>query len=135
MLQTNPETICRLIELAESYHVQEPATDLDSPDDPTEDWAQEMLVDTGDNSGLEEFKTVVEDLEPDQQQEVIALLWLGRGDYVLEEWEEIVKQAQEQWTPETADYLIQHPMLADHLREGLDLHGYSCQDSNFLNPG
>ncbi|WP_404364204.1 DUF3775 domain-containing protein [Marinobacter sp.] len=134
MLQVNPETVCRLVELAQSFHVQEQISIPDQPNSPAEDWSRQMLADHADNTSVQEFRTVVEDLEPDQQQEVMALMWLGRGDFTLEEWEAILTEAEEQWTPETADYLLMHPMLADYLLEGLDLHGYHCQETNMLHP-
>ncbi len=126
MLDVNPDTVCRLIELAQSFHVREAVSIPDEGSNSPDDWTQTMLADHKDNTSYDEFETIVKDLEPDQQHEVVALLWLGRGDYTLEEWDSVVQQANEQWTPETAQYLIGHPLLADHLREGLELHGYGC---------
>ena len=128
MLNVNPDTVCRLIELAQAYHVREPAAFPDEGGNPVDDWSQEMLSDHDDNTSDDEFETTLADLDPAQQQEVVALLWLGRGDYALEEWDDIVQQAKEQWSPETAQYLLSHPLLADQLREGLELHGYGCEE-------
>jgi hypothetical protein len=58
---------------------------------------------------------------------VVALMWLGRGEFDAAEWEEAVEEARNSWTTTTAEYLIAHPQLADHLLEGLDLLGYSCE--------
>ncbi|MDL0432655.1 DUF3775 domain-containing protein [Marinobacter sp. TBZ242] len=126
MLNVNPDTVCRLIELAQAYHVREPANIPNEDNNTVDDWSQNMLDDHKDNTSYEEFETIIKDLEPDQQHEVVALLWLGRGDYSLEEWDSTVKLARQQWSPETAQYLIDHPLLADYLREGLELHGYEC---------
>lgn len=134
MLQVNPETVCRLIELAQSFHVREQAGMPEEGGNAADDWSQQMLADQGDNTSYQEFESIVKDLEPDQQQEVVALLWLGRGDYTLEEWDSVVKQARDEWTPETAQYLIGHPLLADELREGLELHGHSCAEMSTISP-
>jgi hypothetical protein len=32
----------------------------------------------------------------------------------------VIKQAREQWTDHTAEYLISTPLLSDYLAEGLD---------------
>ncbi|SFR47145.1 Protein of unknown function [Marinobacter daqiaonensis] len=128
MLQVNPDTVCRLIELAQSFHVREPASIPEEGSNAADDWTQQMLADHADNTSYDEFKSIIKDLDADHQQEVVALLWLGRGDYTLEEWDSVVKQAKEQWSPETAEYLIDHPLLADELREGLELHGYTCEE-------
>ena len=134
MLQVNPETVCRLVELARSFHVQEQISIPEQPNSPAEDWGRQMLANHADNTSAQEFRTVMEDLEPDQQQEVVALMWLGRGDAGLEEWDTLRAEAEEHWTPETADYLLTHPMLADFLLEGLDMHGHDCQETNMLHP-
>ena len=85
-----------------------------------------MLADHADDAVFQEFKATVDDLEPDQQQSLVALMWLGRGEFDADEWEDALAEARNSWTPATAEYLIAHPQLADHLLEGLDLLGYSC---------
>ena len=128
MLDTNPLTICRLIELAREIHEQQSLVAIASTDDlPDEDDEEprEPDQDFGDSS-VREFRSIIDDLEPDQQQQLVALLWLGRGDFSLDEWNTDLKQAQEAWNENTADYLIRRPLLADFLSEGLDLFGYRC---------
>jgi hypothetical protein len=50
---------------------------------------------------------------------LVALMWVGRGDYELEEWDEALKFAEETWTDHTAEYLVGTSLLADYLAEGL----------------
>lgn len=138
VLSVNVEAVCRLIELAQIYHGQEgmvipdemDTVELDRSasiaDSPADDAERQLMAGHGDDTSYQEFKTIVDALEPDQQQEVVALLWLGRGDYTLEEWGAILEQARDQWTPETADYLIDHPLLASYLQDALELHGHDC---------
>lgn len=130
MLQVNPETVCRLIELAQSYHVKEQTAFPEDGGNAVDDWSQQMLADHKDSSGYDEFASIINDIDEDQQQEVVALLWVGRGDYTVEEWDSVLQQAKEQWTPDTARYLIDHPLLADYLRDGLEQHGHTCQELN-----
>jgi hypothetical protein len=127
MLNVNPDTVCFLITKARIFHSKEDVVVPDMPDSPAEDWALQALADHADDAVFQEFKATIEDLEPDQQQEVVALLWLGRGDFDAEEWDSAVEEARREWTETTAEYLIAHPQLADHLREGLDMLGYSCE--------
>lgn len=126
MLDVNPDTVCRLIELARIFHAQDEVVIPEEPDNPSGDWPTQILAGHADNSMLDEFRNIVADLEPDQQQQIVALLWLGRGDFTLDEWTETVEEAAENWNERTADYLIAHPLLSDYLTEGLDQHGYSC---------
>lgn len=126
MLDVNPDTVCRLIELARIFHAQDEVVIPEEPDNPSGDWPTQILAGHADDSMLDEFRNIVADLEPDQQQQIVALLWLGRGDFTLDEWTETVEEAAENWNERTADYLIAHPLLSDYLTEGLDQHGYSC---------
>lgn len=126
MLDTNPHTICRLIELAREFHEQEIMMSMNGLGDYENDTGQDRPDMGNGNALLQEFHSIVDDLEPDQQEQLVALLWLGRGDFSLDEWNSILRQAHEAWNENTADYLIAHPLLADFLSEGLSLTGYSC---------
>jgi hypothetical protein len=63
-----------------------------------------------------------------QRAEVIALMWLGRGDYDLDDWEAAVEDALEGYSERVAEYLLAHPMVANDLEEGLIQLGYSCEE-------
>lgn len=127
MLNTNPENVCQLIQLSRQFHGQEAVVIPDTGPAPDSDWGVQILAGHAEDPTLQEFQALMNDLEPDQQQEVVALLWLGRGDYTLEEWDDALAYAQESWNRQTADYLLSHPLLADYLSEGLDQHGYRCE--------
>lgn len=126
MLDVNIDNVCRLIELAREFHAQDGVIISDEPTDPGDDWQVEILAAHSSDAYLAEFRSVINDLEPRQQQEVVGLLWTGRGDFDLEEWEDVLSQAADAWNERTAEYLLAHPMLAEYLTEGLDLHGYRC---------
>ena len=128
MLDINPATVCFLVDKAHEFHAKEGVVIPDTPGSPTEDWALQVLADHSDDATFQEFKTTVADLDRDQQVQLVALLWLGRGDYDVDEWSEAVAEAGRVWNPRTAEYLIAHPLLADYFEEGLDLLGYSCED-------
>ena len=128
MLDINPDTVCFLIDKAHEFHAKEDVVIPDTPGSPAEDWALQVLADHADDATFQEFKTTVADLDRDQQVQLVALLWLGRGDYDVDEWGEAVTEAGRVWNPRTAEYLIAHPLLADYFEEGLDLLGYSCED-------
>ena len=128
MLDVNPETVCFLISKAHEFHVKEGVVIPEVPNSPSDDWGRQVLAGYTSDPSLQEFQSTINDLEPDQQQNVVALLWLGRGDFTAEEWDAALEEARDNWTPETAGYLIAHPMLADHLQEGLSMLGYSCEE-------
>lgn len=125
-LDVNPDDICRLAQLAREFHAQDAVAIPDEPASPLDQWVMDALGDHVGDSALEEFRNIISDFDRDQQVQAVALMWLGRGDYDLDEWESLLQDAGEAWTPWAADYLMAHPMLADHLIDGLDLLGYSC---------
>lgn len=128
MLDLNPETVCYIIDKAHEFHVKEEVTIPEPPTSPTDDWAIQVLADHEDDFTYQELVGAINDLEPDQQVELVALMWLGRGDYEVDTWSSAVEAAGESWTPRTAQYLISTPMVADYLIEGLDLLGFSCDE-------
>ncbi len=125
-LDVNPDNVCRLIQLAEEFHAQEAVVIEDEPTSPTEDWPMQILASHAGDSTLDEFRSIINDLDRGQQEQVVALLWLGRGDYEVEEWQSLLRDVNEAWTSYTADYLIAHPLLPTYLTDGLELLGYRC---------
>ena len=119
-LELNRETVLFIIDKAHEFHVKEGVTIPEESLSPSDDWGRQALAAHGNDPGVEEFRSTIDDLEPDQQVMLVALMWVGRGDYALEEWDDALSQARDSWNKRTADYLIGTPMLADYLAEGLD---------------
>jgi hypothetical protein len=117
----NPEFLRSLILKLRAVMAQEELVSPESGSNPTDDEGPAMLQDSPDNLLREEIEAEVEDLEPDQQAELVALMWIGRGDMEPEEWQEAVALAAERHDGPTAHYLLSNPHVADHLDEGLDL--------------
>lgn len=132
MLDVNPDNVCRLVELAREFHAKESVVLPDDASHSLDELPLDVLENHEGDLVLEEFRAIVADLEPSQQQEIVALLWLGREDGTFEEWDSLLETARDEWTPNTADYLIGHPMLADFLAEGLAMHGHTCEDSDLV---
>jgi hypothetical protein len=76
-----------------------------------------------------EFDGAVEALDEDEAADLVALLWIGRGDFDPEDWEEARETALEEATAPLATYLKAEPQLADHLEAGLELLGRSARDA------
>jgi hypothetical protein len=60
------------------------------------------------------------DLTPRQRAELVALMWLGRGDAEPEEWDDLVARAFERREVPTENYLLDHPQLAEHWLDGME---------------
>lgn len=75
-----------------------------------------------------ELRAFIDRLDEDEQVDFVALMWIGRGSFEPEEWDEAVQTAAREATTPTADYLIGTPHLSDHLENGLELLGLSASD-------
>jgi hypothetical protein len=130
MLNINSETVCFVIAKAREFQAKEEIVIPEVPLSPSENWAQQILADHIDDPCAQEVTETVNDLEPDQQSELIALMWLGRGDYDLGEWDTAVQDAAESKDDitDTGSYLLAHPMVADFLLDGLNQHGLGCEE-------
>ena len=67
-------------------------------------------------------------LNVDEQIDLVALMWLGRGDGDLDNWRDLRAEAARAHNNRTASYLIGTPMLADYLEEALSQFGKSFED-------
>ena len=127
MLNLNPENICFIIDKAHMFHVKEAVTITETPTSPSDDWARQVMADHQDDLTYQELVATINDLDPGQQVQLVALMWLGRSDFDVSEWDEAKEIAGDEWNERTAEYLIATPLVADYLSEGLHLLGYSCE--------
>ena len=80
MLKTPLEQLAYIIEKAREFDVENPPVDADRDQNPTDDNDVAILGDTGDNPTRQELAAALDTLDDDQQIEVLALMWLGRGN-------------------------------------------------------
>jgi succinyl-CoA synthetase alpha subunit len=70
-----------------------------------------------------ELRGFLETLNEDEQAEIVAIMWIGRGSFEPEDFAEALSTARNEATTPTADYLIGTPHLSDHLEAGLEALG------------
>ena len=132
---TNPPTlaiatdmVCHIIVKAREFDVQDVETDPDSGSNAADDGAVSVLEAHDDDPTQAELIAFIDALDEDEQVELVALLWLGRGDGDLDDWEDLRSQARDARNERTSAYLLGQPLLADHLADGLSAFGLSCED-------
>ncbi len=113
-----------LILKARAVMVKEGLVTPEAGGNPIDDELPETLQDGPDDLTREELVEELEGLDADQQTELVALMWLGRGDAEPGEWENLLKLADERHETSTESYLLDHPLVADYWAEGLDRLGY-----------
>ncbi len=121
MLGINPEKVRHIITEARMFDVKEEVSDPDSGSNASDDMMADVLEDLPDDATYEELAAYIRGLDEDEQIELVALAWLGRGTYTLEEWDDAVAEARRVHNNRTAEYLFSLPMLGDYLEEGLSL--------------
>lgn len=133
-LDIDPDKVCfvvaRFRDLEEEDLIEDPdAEDKEEPDLDHEE-AFESLEDGEEEADplREELEGFIVALPEDEQIELVALAWLGRGDYDIEEWDDALEAAADQHNERTSGYLLGMPRLADFLEEGLVAFGLSCTD-------
>jgi len=127
MLNIDVETLCYIIAKAREFQAKEDVVIPEPfPDSPSENWAMQALADHANDHTLMEATAAIEALDEGEQAELVALMWLGRGDYTPEEWDVAVADAVSERSDHTPHYLLTHPEIAFYLEEGMALHGLSC---------
>jgi hypothetical protein len=123
------DKVCDLIVRARAIDVRDGDAETVSGSNPTDDANALTLVESGDDATEEEVREVIAGLNEDERHDLIALVYIGRGDMEPEEWVEAVRLAREREDASsisTADWLLGIPNLGDLLDEGLNAMGRSC---------
>jgi len=122
------DMVCHIIVKAREFDVQDVETDPDSASNAADDGGISILEEHEDDPTEGELVAFIEALDEDEKVDLVALLWLGRGDGDLEDWEDLRIQARDARNERTSAYLLGQPLLADHLADGLSALGLSCED-------
>lgn len=127
-LTISPETVCYIIVKAREFDVKVEPADPDSGSNPADDHEIDVLEDLAGDPTFEEVSSALSALNDDETLDLVALAWIGRGDYTSEDWQEARDQAREIPLKDRPRYLLGTPLLGDFLEEGLSELGYSCED-------
>ncbi len=127
-LTVSLEKVCFLIQLAREFDVKDAVSDPDSGSNAADDAMVSVLEDHASDPVRSEIVAFIRAMNEDEQEDVVALAWLGRGDGDFNSWEELRAEAARAHNNRTASYLLGIPLLADYLEEALSQLGYSCED-------
>ncbi|GJE61978.1 DUF3775 domain-containing protein [Methylobacterium trifolii] len=119
------DTVTELILRLRAIEVKEGATDPDSGSNPIDDGATDVLVSGTDDATESEVRGLIAGLNVDERANLLALLYVGRGDMEPEEWDEAVRFAREREGAGdgAAKELLGSPDAGDLLEEGMDRLG------------
>jgi hypothetical protein len=127
-LNISTDKVCFIIVKAREYEAKDVVTEPDPGSNPSDDRMVEVLENHRNDASVSELAEAIDTLSEDEQIDLVALMWLGRGDGTLQDWAQIRSNASEAHNERTAAYLVGTPLLADYLEEGLSQFGRSCED-------
>jgi hypothetical protein len=94
---------------------------------PSDDGDMAALTDANDAPVRAELREFINGLDVDELDALVALAWIGRGDFDPSEWPSVVSEARARRERNTADYLMGMPLLPDYLEDALSAFDRSCQ--------
>ena len=133
-LSISAEKVTFIIEKAREFDVKEAASDSDSGSNPSDDDEIDVLEDSNSDPVASELTGFIGAMNEDEQLDLVTLMWLGRGDGTVEEWDDLRARAIEARAEfkaprrEAVRYLLGEPMLGDLLADGLDELGIDWTD-------
>lgn len=127
-LNISDEKLGFLVLKAREFDAKVDPVEPDPGSDAVDDQAREILEDYSDDKTQAELRDALAELNEDEAIDVIALVWIGRGDFGREEWGEARRLAGERHRRNSAQYLLGTPTLAEELEEGIEAVGHSIAD-------
>lgn len=129
MIAISAEKVCFIIVKLRQIQAQVAGDeDAESGSNPTDDHFVEVLEDDEEDGTRTEIGDFIGALNEEEAAHLVALMWLGRGDGDMEDWDRLVEEAAAARETPTAQYLMGTPLAADYLEDGLGQHGHSCAE-------
>ena len=122
------EQVCYVIVKSREFHVKVDVVEPDPGSNASDESMDTVLEDYADDPVYDELVEFINDMNVDEQVELVALTWLGRGTFDKEDWAEAIEEAAGEHNNHTAQYLLGMPQLATYLEEGLAAFDLSCSD-------
>ena len=133
-LSISLENVCFVVFKAREFDAKDVVTEPEVGSNGADDDMASVLEDHGDDPVRGEIVSFIRSLSTDQQVDLVALTWLGRGDGGIDDWDSLRAEAARAHNNRTATYLLGEPLLGDFLAEGLAAFGLSCADVERTTP-
>ncbi len=112
---------------ARAFDIEDYPDEPDPGEEPEAAQDREERLDQGDDPTEAELRELIDDLNDDEVVDLIALVWIGRGDFGIEELAEARTLARERHQGSSSRYLMGIPTLAEYLVEGIAAAGYDLE--------
>lgn len=127
-LSISPEEAYFILLRAREFDEKVEETDPDSGSNASDDGEVDVLEDSPDDAVDAELSASIRRLNDDQLRDLIALIWIGRGDFSVGEWSEARAAARDITRQRAPRYIAGIPLVSDYLEEALSQLGFSLAD-------
>ena len=127
MPEINPAKVCFVIEKAQELFSEDVGASPDASN-PSDDGERVFLTGAANHAIGRELVEFIRDLDVDEAAALVALAWIGRGDFEADDWKSAVAAANDRHEGPTWKYLLGIPLLPDYLADALSAFGRSCED-------
>ena len=128
-LGISPEKVRIVILKARQFDAKEDDADPDEGSNAADDGMADVLEDKPEDDAVRsELTAYINGLNEEEKTNLVALAWLGRGTFDLDEWDEALQTARDEHNTRTAQYLLGLPLLGDYLADGLEAFGEDYDD-------
>jgi len=126
-LSISPEKLGFIIAKAREFDAKDIVTDPDDSSNAVDDGMLSVLEDHPDDPVVQELTAFIRAMTEDEQVDLVALAWLGRGDGTIGDWDDLRAEASRAHNKRTASYLLGMPLLPNHLEDALEEFGISAE--------
>jgi hypothetical protein len=127
-LDISTEKVAWVILRAREYEAKVAAFD-DGDSENADEQGVGILESRADDPTVRELTGFFRALNNDEEANLVALAWIGRGTYTADDWDEALATARAERDTRTERYLLGMPLLADYLEDGLEALGISAADA------
>lgn len=127
-LRINPDKVCQIIEAGRELAGRVAPTTGDKTTN-GDDSPLAFIEERDDDPTRQQIVQMIAGLNVDEQLDLLALIYLGRGDFDLDEWDDALEEARERLKDGAGpDFMIGNEGLPAFLEQALDAFGKSCPD-------
>ncbi|MEM7472786.1 MAG: DUF3775 domain-containing protein [Pseudomonadota bacterium] len=79
-----------------------------------------------------ELEAFLDGMNEDEADELVAIMWIGRGSFEPMEFDDAVLVAQQERMTPISEYLLGTPHFGEHLEAGMERLGHPILEEEFL---
>jgi hypothetical protein len=125
MPEINTDKVCFVVTKSRELLAEDEGAKRDDSN-PSDDGFSVILTDAADRPARLELVEFIEGFDADELDALVALVWIGRGDFERDDWRAAIALARERREGDTAKYLLGLPLLPNYLEDALSAFDRSC---------